>query len=115
MVRIRPFNRRRLSDSTEYGFVLKQYFENGQLSDLSYNNAGKQPYQSFYQNGKKKEEGQIFNIYFLKLSKWEYWYENGLKSSEEYYNENIPNLRNGEWKWWDENGKLIKVEIYKEG
>jgi antitoxin component YwqK of YwqJK toxin-antitoxin module len=102
-------------DSTNHGFTEKYYFENGQILSIGHYNAGKQPFISFYENGRKNKEGSIFNLGICKIGKWGYWFKNGIKAREESYKDDEPNVKDGVWKWWNEKGRLLRVETYKDG
>ena len=54
----------------------------------------------FYENGKKKSEGDYINN--DNDGFWTYWYENGQKRSEGNYKND---LKQGKWEYWHENGK----------
>ena len=55
---------------------------------------------SFYNNGKIKESGQLLNG--QKDGLWKYWFASGNKKSEENY---INGKSNGKWILWYENQK----------
>ena len=56
---------------------------------------------SFYNNGKIKESGQLLNG--QKDGLWKYWFASGNKKSEENY---ISGKPNGKWILWYENQNL---------
>lgn len=98
----------------EIGIVSEIYFPSI-LKGIYKQNAGKQPYNVFFENGSKKIEGFIYQVDFAQVGKWIEWYPNGIKYREYCYNDSIPNLREGTWFWWNEKGKLTKKEVYKNG
>ena len=102
-------------DTTELGYIIKNYYESGKLLSFTIANMGIQLHRSYYENGNIAWEGNILNLTFSQVGKWQEWYESKQLKREYYFNDSIPNLREGIWKWWDNNGKLLKEEIYENG
>lgn len=64
-----------------------------------------------YPSGNKQAMGDMDGE--LMVGKWDFWYENGNKESEQFYDDN--GREDSVWSWWDEDGNLEKTGSYKNG
>ena len=62
------------------------------------------------------ESGNVYTAGYmeigLKVGKWEWFFENGVLSSEANF---VNDLKQGEQKIWSETGELLKIEYYENG
>jgi antitoxin component YwqK of YwqJK toxin-antitoxin module len=104
-----------MKDSLNRAIYTKLYYPCSKIMVESIVNDGDHPYVAYHENGNKLIAGNIFQVEFARIGKWQEWYENGILKREYFFNEDIPNQPEGTWKWWDEQGHLIKEEEYKNG
>lgn len=102
-------------DSTEDGWIVKDYYESGNLSRIANYNVPRGYWVEYYENGKIGLEGYIENTQFCQIGRWREWHENGQLNREYYFKTDTPNVPDSTWSWWDIDGKLIKQESYKDG
>jgi TonB family protein len=89
-------------DSSFCGFEKYYYFTGQQHSVITIKNGDKHGKATWwYKNGQKWTEG--YYNYNLEDSLWIYWYPNGNKKSEKFYDDRSVK----DWKGWDENGNRL--------
>jgi len=68
------------------------------------------PVVEYYENGKKKSEGNFKNS--LQDGLWTIWHENGQKKEEGHFINGSPD---GLWTLWDKDGNKTRVILFKDG
>jgi len=101
------------------GFVVEEYYEDGQLYELATYNNGPGLYTTYWGNGNKAVEGSIFSSSMYPIGQWKQWHKDGTLKRE--YSYKLPNtvqgsgVRDGLWKEWNEKGELVIEETYENG